>query len=352
MKFKPHLDALYRVNPPQGRDDYLRLDMNENPEGLPEAFVRNVLDGFSSGNLARYPEKVALTIELSDYLGVDPKSILFGNGSDDLIKSVYEVFGAPGTNVVSVYPTFEMYAVFAKMYDMEHKMLHYDSSTWSVRADDLIDLIDDRTAIVSVLNPNNPIGTVFTEDEVRRIIRRADEIGAVVVIDEAYHYFFDKTFLNLVAEYENVILLRTFSKLCSIAGLRIGFAVAAPEVAAYMGKVKTSYDVNNIAIEFARAIIRDKALIEALTSRERAGRAYIVQKLEASGHDYFAQNGNYVFIKCPEGVSPAEVSERMKEKGILIKTYSHPIFEGYFRITTGSKAVMEKFWNLYEQQFA
>jgi histidinol-phosphate aminotransferase len=351
MKTKPHLEALYRVTPQQGRGDFLRLDMNENPEGLPEAFVREVLCGITPDSIALYPEKGALTEELAAFLDVSPECIVFGNGSDELIKTVFEGFGGAGSNIVSVYPTFEMYAVYANMFDMEHRRLEFDDS-WSVSAEALAALIDENTAIVSVLNPNNPIGVVFSEAELRMIIRRADEAGAVVIIDEAYHYFHEKSFIELTADCGNVILLRTFSKLCSLAGLRAGFAVAQPGLAGYLRKLKSSYDLNCVAIAFVRALIKDSDMIYRLMRIEREGREYIISKLEASGREYFAKNGNYVFIKCPAGITPEEIAGRFYDEGVLVKTYGVPIFKDYFRITTGSRAVMSRFWEIYERVLA
>jgi len=159
-RLKTGIEELYRVSPRQGRGSFLRLDMNENPEGLPREFFDRVISKLTPELLAMYPESGALVQKLAKRLGVAPDMIALSNGSDEAIKCIFEVFGTSG-NVVSVYPTFEMYAVYAKLYGLEHRIINYRED-FSVNIDDIIAAINPDTAIVSLLNPNNPIGNVYT----------------------------------------------------------------------------------------------------------------------------------------------------------------------------------------------
>jgi len=165
------------------------------------------------------------------------------------------------------------------------------------------------------------------------VIQKAGECGAVVVIDEAYHYFYPNTFIELVKKHDNVLLTRTFSKLCSIAGCRIGYAVGSARLITLLNKVRGTYCINAVALIFAEAILDDKELIPALIQKEKAGREYVMASLKANGYEYYAENGNYIFIRPrrPAG----EVSAALEAKKILVKTYSHPLLREYIRITTG-----------------
>lgn len=347
MRTEDRYHNLYRVEPSQGRGDYLRLDMNENPEGLPEKFVEKVMATITPAFIAMYPETGTLCGLLADELGVQKNQVLLTNGSDEALKLIFEVFGTPGKSLVSVSPTFAMYSVYAQMRGMRLDELPYQKD-FSISINDIIQKIDQNTAIVSLLNPNNPIGNVYNEDEVRTVIDKACRMDAVVIIDEAYHYFYDKSFIELCKKSEHVILVRTFSKLCSIAGLRIGYAVASPERIRLLRNAKPSYNVNCVALRFAEAIMQCPNLIQQLIETERQGREYVISWLREKGIPYYAENGNYVFIYC--GTKTKETVERLKSNRVLVKCYEgHPLLGEYIRISTGSKRIMQIFLSKFEK---
>lgn len=341
---KPYRD-LYRVNPPQGRAAYLRLDMNENPDGLPQDFFDSVMKTITPSLLATYPETGRLVGLLADYLGVNDNQVMVTNGSDEALKLIFEVFGGPGQKLVSVWPTFAMYMVYGKMRGMTHVEIPYKED-FSVDVEDILAAIDQDTAIVSLLNPNNPIGNVYTEAEVEAIIEKARQCDALVIIDEAYYYFYDRTFIELCKKADNVVLVRTFSKLCSIAGLRVGYVVSQPDLIQYLFNARPSYSVNNIALRFAEEIIQRKDLIDRLIEVEREGRSYIISQLKNAEIPYYAENGNYVFIHC--GSNKQKLADTLKELGVLVKVYENdPLLQEYIRISTGGKEQMEMFWNKF-----
>jgi len=342
---KSHIRDLYRVKATQGRGEYLRLDMNENPEGIPEEFFNEVIKGITPQMLAMYPETGELTSLLANYLGVRNDNITVTNGSDEAIKSIFEVFGCPKKKVVTVYPTFEMYPVYAKMYDMEHVAVEY-TEDMHVSAEKVCNYIDENTAIVAVLNPNNPIGTVFSNNEVENIILKAEKNNATVIIDEAYYYFYNKTFMDLLKKHKNLILVRTFSKLCSLAGCRIGYAVSSPEIIELIDKVRPTYCVNTVAIHFAVSLIKSPQIIDSLIAKEKEGRSYLQQQLIDSHYQYYAEHGNFIFIECRANID--EVVQTLKQQGVLVKQYSHPLLKKFIRISTGARPVMEKFWKMFQ----
>ena len=190
-----------RVYPEQGRRPYLRLDMNENPEGLPKAFVDSVLAEITPEYLATYPEPDVFKQKYADYLGVKPENLCLTNGSVMAIRYILETFVKKGETVVTVAPSFEMYWVTCAMLGLNHVGVPYDDDL-HISGQQIVDAIDGHTDLVALLNPNNPIGSVYTEAEVRAVIARAREVEAVVVIDEAYFYFNPNSFLPLFREYD------------------------------------------------------------------------------------------------------------------------------------------------------
>ena len=336
----PHIKNLKRVFPDENRLHYLRLDMNENPDGLPEDILKEVFDDITPQFLSMYPELGSLTHKIANHLEVDTNQIAVTSGSDMAIRYIFETFAERGSSVITVFPSFEMYSVYCKMYGLNQKKINYDKN-FNIDIDEIINSIDEKTDLVVLLNPNNPIGNVYLEEEVKRIIYKANDVGAIVIIDEAYHYFYSKTYLNYVNDFNNVIILRTFSKLCSIASCRVGFIVSNIDIINNIKKVKSTFEVNGIGIKFAEKILDSNDLIQKLIDIEREGKDYIVEKLEAENYEYSIKNGNYVFIKTNN--NPKVVFEKLKEKKILIKIYSYEILKDYIRVTTGSKNCMSQF---------
>lgn len=335
-----NIKALNRIKSSEDRRNYLRLDMNENPEGLPKEFVEKVLKKITPEFIATYPQKENLIKLIADKNDISINNISITNGSDEAMRLIFETFGENGKNVVTVNPSFEMYNIYSQMFGMNNIRVSYDES-FNIQIPDILSSIDKDTRLVILLNPNSPIGNTYLIEDVIRIIKKAKENNAIVVIDEAYYYFYGTTFLKLVNEYKNVLLLRTFSKLFSIAGLRIGYVIGNNELIQYIENAESTYNVNNIAILFAEEILKDNKLTNDLIRIEKEGHDYIVNNLEANGYKIYSTNGNYLIFKS--NLSASELERKLKARGILIKTYKSGILSEYVRITTGSINVMKKF---------
>ena len=332
---------LYRVKFHEERGQVLRLDMNENPEGLPEDVFERVMRKITRGCIAMYPEKDRLTGLLAKHNGVRSEEISVTAGSDEAMRLIFQCFGQRGKKLVTVTPTFEMYGVYAGMFGLEHRMVEYKED-YTVDVEDILEAIDGETGMVILLNPNSPVGYAYGEAEVRKVIERAKEAGAVVVVDEAYHYFYAPTFMGLIREYENVLVLRTFSKVFSMAGLRIGYVAGCEELIGYIEKAESTFNVNTVAIRFAEEVIGDTELLERLTEREREGRIWLSGKLKEAGYRTISMEGNYVLF-IPKGES-GEVVKALKEEGVWVRDYGRGILKGWIRVSTGAVECMERFW--------
>lgn len=342
----PHIKDLYRVKFHDRRSEVLRLDMNENPGGLPEAFVEEVKKKITPEFLSTYPEKDRLTALLAQHNGISGGNITITSGSDEAMRLIFQCFGEPGKRLVTVTPTFEMYDVYAKMFGMEHVTADYRPD-FTLSLEGLLAQIDRDTGIVVLVNPNSPIGVCWRETEARTVIEHAAEVGALVVVDEAYHYFCESTFLPLIQEYEHLIVLRTFSKLFSCAGLRIGYAAGDRQLIQYIENAESTFNVNRVAILFAEELMAHPEMIEALAETEREGRLWLTERLASAGYRVLSQEGNYVLFqpRLPSG----EVVARLKERGVWVRDYSRGILAGWIRVSTGGREFMERFWREFLQ---
>ncbi|RDY24523.1 histidinol-phosphate aminotransferase family protein [Romboutsia maritimum] len=265
---------------------------------------------------------------------------------DDAIRLAFEVFGQLDKKIISVNPSFEMYSVYSKMYGMHHVPIHFNEK-FEVDIEEIIDSIDKNTGIVSLLNPNSPIGKSWNENQIIRIIEKAKENQAVIIIDEVYYYFNPISFLDLIYEYDKLMIFRTFTKLLSIAGGRIGYIVSNYKMIDMLKRASGTYPVNCFAIKFAEKLLENPSIIENLIKIEKEGREFLISKLKTNNYDYYCNGGNYILIRSNK--MPKELFDMLKERKILIKTYNNPILVDWIRITTGGIESMKLFWNEFEK---
>lgn len=173
------------------------------------------------------------------------------------------------------------------------------------------------------------------------IIEKAREVGAVVIVDEAYHYFYKHTFLPFIKEYDNVVVFRTFSKLFSLASVRLGMMIANEELIGYARKSMPSFEVNAVALKFGEHLMQHTELIDELMNKEAEGKAWLLEELSKRGYETKPSHGNFIFITPKK--SAEEVSQALREKKILIKTFGNEFLKKYVRISTGSKKAMQYF---------
>lgn len=345
MFINENIKKTERVFPMQGRYVYLRYDMNENPEGLPKEFVDKVLKEITPQFLATYPEPDKFLNKYARSLNLAYDNVMATNGSDMAIRYLLETFGEIGKDVVTVSPSFEMYWVNCSLLGLHHVPVSYNDDL-SIDVNQILNAINKDTRIVVLLNPNNPVGNVYSRDEAVAIIHKAASVGAIVIIDEAYHYFYDNTFIDLIKTFNNVVILRTFSKLYSLAACRLGVIISSKEIIRNVKKSKLTFDVNSIALLFGEKLVDHPEIREYLIQTEKEGKRFLLDKLTENGYECRDCRGNFVFVK--PNSNPKDVETRLKnEKRVLVKSFSNDLLKSYLRISTGSIVAMEMFLNAF-----
>lgn len=347
MKFyiNKNIKNTERVFPQQGRYGYKRYDMNENPEGLPKEFVESVVKEITPEFLSIYPEPDRFLNKYANFIGVKYENLVATNGSDMAIRYILETFGEQGKDVITVTPSFEMYWVNCCILGLNHVPISYEDDL-SMNVDKILQAITNNTRIIVLLNPNNPVGNVYSEKELSSIVNKAKSVGAIVIIDEAYHYFYPKTFLEYALKEENVIVLRTFSKLFSIAACRLGVIISNPNIIHYIKNAKLTFDVNSIALLFGEKILDNPQLVKSLISIEKEGREFVLNSLKQRGYECKDCNGNFIFIK-PKHDARYIAKKLENEKKVLVHPYSNPLLKDFIRVSTGSKQAMQVFLDAF-----
>jgi len=319
-----------------GLDSVVKLASNENPEGpLPsvvEAVCKAVLE------LNRYPDAACyeLTQGLAADLGVDPKSLLFGNGSNEVIDMFIRALVSPGENVVFAHPSFIVYPLTCGV--------HFESGkAIPLTTDDRHDLdamaaaVDDKTKLVIICNPNNPTGTYNTTTEFAAFMAKIPKT-VIVLVDEAYYEYvaapdYPQT-IPMLDAHPNLVVNRTFSKIHSLAGLRVGYAVGHPDLIAELHKTREPFNVNSLSQAAALAVIKEKTATRERAARNRDWLESLAAELTALGLDITPSQANFILVRCPGNAN--ELTKQLLAKGVIVRPMSaFGLGDGAIRISVG-----------------
>ena len=328
---RPEILALtaYQVPDAQGM---VKLDAMENPYPLPSELRRELAEVLSRVDLNRYPEPSARRVRELIARRMNLPSgmeLLLGNGSDDLIQIITLALARPGSTMMYPAPTFVMYGVNAALCGMNAVAVPLRED-FSFDADAFIARMNaERPALVFIAYPNNPTGALYGEEEVLRVIRAAQ---GLVVLDEAYHAFAGKTFMQRLPEHANLVVLRTLSKL-GLAGIRLGYLAGRPQWIEQFNKVRQAYNVNALTQAAALFVLERLEVLEDQAARIRAERAVLGAALERlPGVTVFPSQANFFLVR----VRQAERTDAaLKRQGVLVKNL-HPWLRNCLRITVGT----------------
>lgn len=338
-----NIKNLVRIFDQNERKNFLRLDLNENPGGLPQKFIDLVLSKVTPQFIAQYPETLHFEEVLAKHLNTDIKHLCLVNGSAEGIRYIIQAFTSVNGRIVGVVPSYFMFQVYSEMYERNFVKVPYNEDL-TMSIDNIISELTDETQMLILLNPNNPMGNVYSDQEFERIMQVCREKEITVLVDEAYHYFYPKTFIEYALNERHVFVTRTFSKLFSMAGCRLGYVVGHPDDIIMVQKFCTPHNTNAFAMLFAEAILETPEMLDSLISKFNEGRAYLIDTLDKNGYRYKGDAGNFLFIK-PKSIIAQIIVDRMKnEYKILIKAYPNVgAFGDCLRVSIGEKKYMQKF---------
>ena len=301
------------------------LDANENSFGSPLEQSYN-----------RYPDPLQFEVKkrLSEIKGVPPKHIFLGNGSDEAIDILFRSFCNPGVdNVILVPPTYGMYEVSANINDIAIKRVPL-TEDFQLNLEGIAEAIDDKTKLIFICSPNNPTGNSINREDVETVLAN---FNGIVVIDEAYINFSrQKTFIQELTEYANLVILQTLSKAWGLAGLRIGMAFASEEIIEVMNKVKPPYNINEASQQLALKALQNIDLVNLWIRETLAERDKLVLKLKDLDFvlDIYPSDANFILVKTTD---PKGIYNYLVGKGIIVRDRSKvELCEGCLRITIGT----------------
>lgn len=325
-----------------GIKNAVKLASNENPLGPSPKGIAMIKKYIKQ--LHRYPEGGCyyLAEKLSKKLGVKPENILFGNGSNEVLEIIGRTFYEHGDEIVFSQYAFIVYKLVAQSlgavyHEVPANNLGHDLSN-------MLNYIHPRTKIVYLANPNNPTGTMFTKKEFKNFMDKVPET-TLVVLDEAYSEYVDDPDypdgLHFFKKYKNLIVVRTFSKIYGLAGLRIGYAVGDKELISYMNRVREPFNVNTLAQFAALGALDDDEHIEKTKQITKEGFRYLYGELDKMGMEYVKSYGNFILIKTP--LKGIDFYNLLLKEGVIVRPVGGYGLPEYVRVTVGTPAENKKF---------
>jgi histidinol-phosphate aminotransferase len=310
----------------------VKLDAMENPYPLPPAMRRELAEVLARVDLNRYPEpsgrelRALIARKMAVPAGME---LLLGNGSDDLIQVITLALARPGAVMMYPAPTFVMYSMNATLSGMKAVPVPLRED-FSFDAGGFIERMRaEPPALVYIAYPNNPTGVLYPEPDLVEVIRACP---GLVVMDEAYHVFAGKTFMGKLAEFSNLVVLRTVSKL-GLAGIRLGYLAGRPEWIAEFNKVRQAYNVNVLTQAAAMFVLERLEVLEEQAARIKKERVALGKALGAlPGATVFPSEANFFLVRVPDA---DHVFEALRRQGVLVRNL-HPGLKGCLRVTVGT----------------
>ena len=325
-----------------GLSDVIQLASNENPLGpSPHALEALML---TAAGVAHYPEGNAPILRRAVALAQNmPESTLvFGNGSDEVLHLLALSFLEPGDEVVQGDPSFAMYEIYAAQCNAA--VVKVPLKNFAHDLDAMADAITPKTRIVFIANPSNPTGTLVRQAEVKRFLDRVPE-HVIIVFDEAYTEYVtnaEKPDLRpFVREGRNIMISHTFSKAYGLAGLRVGYGITRPEIAEVLNRVRSPFNVNLPAQAAATAALADTDHVAKTVALNADGLRYFYGEFERMGLSYVPSEGNFVLVDV--GRDSREVFEKLQQKGVIVRAAYGMGLPQFIRVTTGTQAQNERF---------
>lgn len=325
-----------------GLDQVVKLASNENPLGVSE----NVKMAISkeAEQINRYPDGGCRIIKkaLAKKIMVSEDMLLFGNGSDGLLKVIGETFISKGDEVIISDPTFVEYIFVSSLMGAKIKKVKMNPYYQDVNG--IIEMVTNKTKIIFLTSPHNPAGTIISNKDLKYFMNQIPD-NVLVVLDEAYYeYVQDDKYPNVLDYIEEgypIIALRTFSKAYGLAGLRIGYAIANSSIINLLSKARDPFNVNRISQIAAKVALEDEDYLKRSIEVNEAGKKYLYKKLESRGIDYVPTESNFILIKI--GKDSIDVFNRLLEMGVIIRPGKPLGYPEHIRVTVGLPEENKKF---------
>ena len=321
-----------------GLEDVIKLASNENPRGPSPKAVIAIEKALPRLNLYPDGQSYYLRHALAEHLGVEPEQVTVGNGADDIIMQTCLAYLEEDSKVIVSRSSFPVYDIYTHV--MRATLIKTPLKNYRLDLEAMARAIRDKTKLIFVCNPNNPTGTIVTAAEVDAFMEKVPD-HVLVVFDEAYYEFVDSGEYPDTLKYiwegrKNVMIMRTFSKVYGMAGIRLGYVVADPEILTPLNRVKEPFAVNLLAQAAGMAALDDEAFLQKSVAANQAGRLFLYREFDRLGLQYAESHTNFILVEI--GPWATMIQQWLLEKGLIVRPCTAYDLPNCLRITVGDQA--------------
>jgi histidinol-phosphate aminotransferase len=343
----PEIAQKYNINP----ETIIKLGSNENPLGPSKKAVEAI-----KGNLhliSQYPETnlEELKAKLALYSGVDSSNIIIGgDGADEILDVLGKTLIEPGDEFIVPLPSYMYYEFTLKIHGGVPVYAKWDMEKNKLDVESIIAALSEKTKIIFLCTPNNPSGTLIDKEDIKRVLESTD---ALVVADEAYFEFSEVNNVDLLKDYDNLLLLRTFSKVFGLSGMRIGYALANPEFVEYMHRVKPVFSLTKLSYVAASAVIDDEEYIKKSIEIGIQSREFLYENMSKFDKlEVYPSKSNYLLVGVEKtGMTSSEFAEELLRRGVIVRDCASfkGLDEYWIRVSVGTMEEDARFIEILEE---
>lgn len=339
-----YLREIQRIRVSEGRDldEGLRLDRNERVEAWGEDFIMSIFKNKPSWLMSVYPENDTIYKKLSTFLKIDKNNILLTSGIDGGIKTIFEIMTTPGDLIGVLSPTYAMYKIYSNLYQTNLEEITYKNDN-SIDLEKIISFIERKPTIFFLPNPNQPIEDTLNISQLRFISDLCLKNNCLFFIDEAYHHFGADSGIELIKEYENVVVARTFSKAFGVPSIRLGFLASNQCNLSVISKLRFAHESNTLSNTVAEYLIDNYDIVQKYIDSVIETRTKLKIILKEVGINSYGETGNYLLLDLKTEKKASEFAAHMKSKKIYLKGPWKGRYSNYLTITLGPMKIMQRF---------
>lgn len=317
----------------------LWLNKNENIDPILNEKIRSLTSMVPPFAFNTYPETAKVYVKLAKLDGLRPENFILTPGSDGAIRAVFDVFVKPGDKVLRTQPTFAMYDVYSKMFGAEEMVVNYDATPEGpvLNVSRFFEIIrNSKPKLVCLPNPDSPTGTVLRSEEMKELLRLTAESKSLLLIDEAYHLFYEPTVIALINEHPQLLVCRSFSKAWGAAGLRVGYLAGNAETLKLIHKNRPMYEIGTLSTEMLYLLLDCEADVKASVARLLQGKSYFEREMIALGFKTAPSHGNFLHVSF--GAEEKKIAEALKDTVLYRSEFANAsCLSGYSRFSLGSE---------------
>ena len=330
---------------------YLRLNRNERIIDFDKSIKNKILLKISKLKIGLYPELDSLYLKISKWLKISKNQILITDGLDGAIRSMFFCYTDPKSEVIFLNPTYAMYKVYAKMFNVKYKLLNYEKD-YKLEFKKIYNLINHKTSIIFFPSPNMPIEGIYDEKDFIDLVKFCKKRKILIFIDEVYYPFGSRTYLNKISTNNNLFIARSFSKAFGLAGARIGYLISNKNNIKYISNSRSGYETNSLSIIFAETILDNYSIVKDYVNETKKGIKILKKKLEELGLEYHGGNyGNYVFVNFKNKKIVNKIYKYLADKKILIRAGWEKPWDTGVSISCGPPKIMNIFTKKFEKVY-